>query len=79
MAKRGAKSIFEAEKRNALIAALRAVKGIEGNTLPSRFLQKQMEERGLIAFDTVKSGGRGRPQHVAKVTPKGQAYINFAK
>jgi predicted ArsR family transcriptional regulator len=47
--------------------------------MPSRFLQKQLEERGLIAFDTVKSGQRGRPQHVAKVTSKGQAYINFAK
>jgi hypothetical protein len=77
MAKRGAKSIFE--KREKLVAALKGIKGAEGFVKPSRFIQMQMAERGLIQFDTVQTGTRGRPALKARVTRLGQSYINFAK
>ena len=79
MAKRGAKSIFDADKKDKLVDALRAVKGMEGYAEPSYYHKRQMAEQGLIRFDVVKTGGRGRPQHNARVTSKGQALINFAK
>jgi hypothetical protein len=79
MAKRGAKSIFDTENRSKLVDALKAIKGVEGYAQPSRYHKIQMAERGLIEFDTVKTGGRGRPAKKARVTRKGQSYINFAK
>lgn len=75
MAKRGAKSIFE--NKGKLIAALKAVKGHEGYAEPSYYHKRQLAERDLIAFESVKSEGRGRPQHQARVTARGQAMINF--
>jgi len=79
MAKRGAKSIFDADKKDRLVDALRAVKGMEGYAEPSRYHKVLMADAGLIAFDTVKTGGRGRPQLKARVTARGQAMINFAR
>jgi len=75
MAKRGAKSIFESKQK--LVAALKAVKGMEGYAEPSYYHKRQMAERDYIAFDVVKTEGRGRPQHRARVTARGQALINF--
>ena len=75
MAKRGAKSIFENKQK--LVSALKAVKGMEGYAEPSYYHKRQMAERDYIAFVVVKREGRGRPQHRARVTSKGQALINF--
>jgi len=69
-AKRGPKEIFE--KSAKLRKALNAVKqSAEGESMPSRFLLKRMEDRGMIAFDVVKSGGRGRPAHQPRLTDFG--------
>lgn len=75
MAKRGAKSIFE--NKTKLVAALKAVKGHEGYAEPSYYHKRQLAEQNLIAFDVVKREGRGRPQHRARVTARGQAMIDF--
>ena len=75
MAKRGAKSIFE--KKTKLVSALKAVKGQEGYAHPSRYHLHQMADAGLLRFEDVKTGGRGRPRQVALVTSRGQALINF--
>ena len=77
MAKRGAKSIFDATNKQKLVDALRAVKGTEGYAEPSRYHKQLMADAGLIAFDTVRTGGRGRPPQQARVTARGQALINF--
>lgn len=75
--KRGPKELFAAEKRETLVKALRAVRdgAVEGTNMPSRFLLKRMEERELVAFDTVKSGKRGRPAHVPVLTRAGVAFL----
>lgn len=79
MAKRGAKSIFDAANKGKLVAALKGVKGTEGFVKPSRFIQMQMAECGFIEFDTVQTGTRGRPAHAARLTRLGHSYVNFAK
>jgi hypothetical protein len=73
--KRGPKEIFEV--REKLITALRAVRDVdaEGKSMPSRFLLKRMEERDLIAFETVPSVGRGRPAHRPVLTQTGVAAL----
>ena len=69
-AKRGPKEIFE--KSAKLRNALNAVKmSAEGEAMPSRFLLKRMEDRGMIAFDVIKTGGRGRPAHQPRLTDFG--------
>jgi hypothetical protein len=69
-AKRGPKEIFE--KSAKLRKALTAVKnGAEGESMPSRFLLKRMEDRGMIAFEVVQTGGRGRPAHYPCLTAIG--------
>ena len=74
-AKRGPKEIFE--KSAKLRKALNAVKqSAEGESMPSRFLLKRMEDRGMIAFDVVKSGGRGRPAHYPRLTDFGAGCLN---
>lgn len=77
MAKRGAKSIFDAANKHKLVRALKAIKGMEGYAEPSYYHKRQLAEADLIAFDAVKREGRGRPQHRARVTARGQAMINF--
>jgi len=77
MAKRGAKSIFDAASKGKLVAALKAIKGMEGYAEPSYYHKRQLAEQNYIAFDAVKTGARGRPQYRARVTNKGQALINF--
>ena len=77
MAKRGAKSIFENKQK--LVAALKGIKGHEGYAEPSRYHKMQMAEQGLVQFEIIQTGTRGRPQHKAKLTSRGQAYVNFAK
>ena len=79
-AKRGPKELFADEKRDVLVKALRAIRdgAADSNSVPSRFLLKRMEERELIAFDTVKSGKRGRPAHVPVLTRAGVAFLATA-
>ena len=79
MAKRGAKSIFDTANKGKLVTALKGIKGTEGFVKPSRFIQMQLAERGMIEFDTIQTGTRGRPALKARVTRLGQSYINFAK
>lgn len=74
--KRGPKEIFE--KREKLVAALRAVRDnapAEDPRTASRFLLKRMEERELIQFETVQSGKRGRPAHRPVLTRDGFALL----
>jgi hypothetical protein len=74
-AKRGPKEIFE--KSVKLRNALNAVKqSAEGEAMPSRFLLKRMEDRGMINFDIVPSGGRGRPAHQPRLTDFGAGCLN---
>lgn len=75
--KRGPKELFAAEKRETLVKALRAIRdgNLESKNMPSRFLLKRMEDRELVAFDTVKSGRRGRPAHVPTLTREGVAFL----
>ena len=63
--KRGRKAIFE--KRDELVRALRSIQKQEqeGVKLPSRYVQMRLADAGLVQFDTVKTGGRGRPRKVA--------------
>ena len=73
-AKRGPKEIFE--KSAKLRKALAAVKnGAEGESMPSRFLLKRMEDRGMIAFEVVQTGGRGRPAHYPHLTAIGAGIL----
>ena len=67
--KRGAKEIFE--KRDALVRALRAIKHGKVETMPSRYHQHRLAEAGLIAFEQVQSGKRGRPQMIPHLTREG--------
>jgi len=68
-AKRGPKEIFE--KTAKLQAALRAIAAGNSEATPSRFLLKRMEDRGLVAFESVQTGGRGRPAHTPVLTEFG--------
>ena len=72
-AKRGPKEIFE--KTAKLQSALRAIAAGRDENIPSRFLLKRMEDRGLVAFETVQTGGRGRPAHTPVLTQHGSDSI----
>jgi hypothetical protein len=76
-AKRGAPSIFE--RKDKLLKALKGIKGYEGYAEPSYYHKRLLAEEGYVGFVTVKQAGRGRPRHNTKLTPKGQAIINFAR
>ena len=71
--KRGPKSIWERE--NGVETALKAIHAgaaQEGDTMPSRFIQKQLAEAGLVEFVPVKTPGTmGRPKLVAFLTAAG--------
>ena len=73
--KRGRKAIFE--KRDELVRALRSIQKQEqeGVKLPSRYVQMRLADAGLVQFDTVKTGGRGRPRKVAELTQEGVARL----
>ena len=75
VAKRGRKSIFE--KRDALVAALRAIRNgdSEADAMPSYFIQRQLAERGLVQFTPVQTGRRGRPAHDVSLTDAGIAEL----
>ena len=75
--KRGAPSIFD--RKDKLLAALKGIKGMEGYAEPSYYHKRQLAEAGYVGFVAVKQEGRGRPRHNTKLTPKGQAVINFAR
>lgn len=71
-AKRGRKEIFE--KRELLVKALREIRsGTAEGEKPTAtyFLKRRLAEQGLIEFVAVKSEGRGRPRHEAKLTRDG--------
>jgi hypothetical protein len=74
--KAGRPAIFA--DKNAIVVALRAIKG-EEKVAVSRFLKLQLAERGLIVAQDVKSGGRGRPAKNYVLTGKGKTYLNFSK
>ena len=77
---RGAPGIFERRSKEKLVAALKGVKGIEGFKQPSYYIKKQLAENGYLEFyKDPESSGRGRPQHLAKLTARGHATVNFAK
>lgn len=78
-AKRGAPSITDARSKGKLLAALKGIKGVEGYAEPSYYHKRQLADAGYIGFETVKTEGRGRPRHTAKLLPKGHATVNFAK
>jgi len=71
--KRGPKSIWERE--NGVETALKAIHAgaaQEGDTMPSRFIQKQLANAGLVEFVPVKTPGTlGRPKLVAFLTAAG--------
>lgn len=75
VAKRGRKSIFE--KRDALVSALRAIRDgdTESGKMPSRFIQHQLAERGLVEFTPVHTGARGRPAYAVSLTREGIAEL----
>jgi len=77
--KRGAPSIFDSRNKDKLLAALRGIKGQEGVRAPSYDLQRQLADAGDVGVEIVKQEGRGRPKHRAKLTPRGQATVNFAR
>ena len=45
----------------------------------SRYLALQLAERGLVAPEAVKSGGRGRPRIVYNLTGKGRGLVALSK
>ena len=61
------------------VNALRGIRGVEGYTEPSRYIKLKLADAGLITFVHVKKGGQGRPEHMAKLTPRGNAMVNFSK
>lgn len=77
--KRGAPSITDTRNKGKLLAALRGIKGQENYAEPSYYIKQQLADAGYIGFETKKLAGRGRPRHIAKLTPRGQATVNFAR
>ena len=74
----GPKDIFE--KDGALEAALLAIYAgapQEGEEMPSRFIEKRLEEAGLVCFEPVKTGKAGRPRLVAYLTGAGLNQIGL--
>jgi hypothetical protein len=71
----GRKAIFE--KRDELVRALRSIEKQEqeGVKLPSRYIQMRLADAGLVQFNTVKTGGRGRPRRVAELSQEGVATL----
>ena len=76
--KRGPASVLE--DRTKLVAALRGIRGTEGYVRPSRFVRLKLAEAGYITIVPGESDGtRGRPAYITKLTPRGNAVVNFAK
>lgn len=71
--KRGRKEIFE--KRDTMVRALRAIKHGKTETMPSRYHQHRLADAGLVMFETVQSGKRGRPQLIPHLTREGVAAL----
>jgi DNA-binding PadR family transcriptional regulator len=70
--KRGRKEIFD--KPALMKRALREIRNgapAEGKPTATYFLTRRLAEAGLVEFETVKSEGRGRPRHVARLTREG--------
>lgn len=79
--KRGPKSIFEREGGvEAALLAIHAGAAPEGEKMPTRFIEKQLAEAGLVYFQAVKTPGAvGRPRHVAYLTGAGLVRIGFTE
>jgi hypothetical protein len=71
---RGRPATLETGKQRA---AVLATIGTENE--PSRFIKMQLAEAGLIAFEPVQTGSRGRPALQAVVTGKGRSLLNLSK
>ena len=76
--KRGPKSIWERENGvETALTAIHAGAAQEGDTMPSRFIQKQLAEAGLVEFVPVKTPGTlGRPKLVPFLTAAGLVRID---
>lgn len=68
-AKRGAKPIFE--KPETLMSALRAIRGDADGKMPSRYHQHLLVDAGLVMFESIQTGKRGRPQLIPHLTADG--------
>ena len=71
---RGRKAAFA--DKFAKVAFLEA---LANGDLKSRYLALQLVEQGLVASETIKSAGRGRPRVEYKVTGKGRGYMALAR
>lgn len=79
--KRGPKGIFERDGAvEAALLAIHAGAGADGEKMPSRFIEKQLAEAGMVHFQPVKTPGAvGRPRHVAMLTAAGLVRIGFTE
>lgn len=76
--KPGRPSIFD--DRAKLADALRGIKGVEGYSVPSRFIKLKLADAGYIRIVPGESDGKpGRPAFVTKLLPRGHAVVNFAR
>lgn len=71
---RGRPATLATAKQRA--AALRAI-GTED--APSRHIQQQLAEMGLVEFEPVRTGARGRPQLNTVVTGRGRSLLALAR
>ena len=71
---RGRKAAF-ADK----FAKAEFLKALASGELKSRYLALQLVDLGLVAVETVKGEGRGRPRVEYKVTGKGRGYLGLAE
>lgn len=74
--KRGPKSMWERPGAvEKILQSIHAGAAQEGENMPSRWVEKQLAEAGLVEFKSVASGKPGRPALMAYVTPRGLAKI----
>ena len=60
-----------------VMEALRADGGTDVPSIPSfyRLLKQELDEGNLEIMCTISDGGRGRPQHVYRLTPAGRDVV----
>ena len=73
-ATRGRPSTVATSKQRA--AHLQSI--VEGNA-PSRFIVMQLADAGLVQFEPVQTGTRGRPKHTTVLTGKARSLLALAK
>jgi hypothetical protein len=70
---RGRPAEVETSKQKAAL-----LQRIGTDNAPSRYITMQLADAGLVAFETVQSGKRGRPQQNAVVSGKGRSLLALA-